>query len=250
MKKFLNLALCCLVAIPLAAQGIGGKAGFGGKTGIGGGYTLSYSIGNTVSGGAGGAASTFTSGAITITAGQALVGEASSCFNAGCSAGTGSYVISDSVSDTWVCPAAAGINLAAGGSGIQLCYVCNAVGGSTTFTNTVTASTPFYPGIGVAAVNGILSSACGDTPAANASTAASGTPSVTSNAVAGSSEFVFAGAQSDSQALTPGQTAILRWNANQNYLHYTIGPASGTQTMTGTGGSAAWSAGVMALKHP
>jgi hypothetical protein len=211
--------------------------------------SAAFSIGNSISAQAATQTSTITTSAITITAGQALIGAAQACYSSGCnSAATGSQAITDSQSDSWVCPSGAiGNYPTTGYFTIQLCYVLSAVGGSTTFTSTVTTTgTAYYPGIAVAAVNGISGGA--DTSAANGNQAYSASPSVTSNAVAGATEFIFGATEAQGGGTTPGQTSIITWNSGQANLQWTTGPASGTQTMTWTATSDPWVAAVMALK--
>jgi hypothetical protein len=252
LTRILISYLCALVLLlaPAAELRAQGAMFFGANVAA---ASSGPSIGNSVSAENATQSSTVTTSAITITAGQALIGASQACYSSGCGiSATGSQAITDSAGDSWVCPAGAVGNYPTTGYfTVQLCYVCSAVGGSTTFTSTVTTTgTAYYPGIGVAAINGtILASGCGDTSAANGAQGFSTTPAVTSNAVAGSGEFVFAVVEAEGVVLTNGQTlALPAWNGGQAALTWVTGPASGTQAMTWTANSDPWAAAVMALK--
>src|SRR5579862_686501 len=158
------MVIVTLAAWPLVAQKNLPLMGVGG-----GGGSVSYSIGNTVSAVAAGSGATKTTGNITITAGQAVAIGVFGCGNSGCSATPPtSFTVSDTLGDSPTCVAGTFGSIVSAGQAEELCYVCSSAGGTGTFTVTIVgAGTPFFAGIGVAAVNGIKTSACADTSSAN-----------------------------------------------------------------------------------
>ena len=242
--KFFALAACVLLAsLPIMGQN---AVFFGSNVSS---AAPSYSIGKTANASNPGSGSTVTTSATPITAGQALVGFIFGCTNAACNFNTSyTLLIYDNQSDSWICPAAATVELTGLGNATQVCYVCSAVGGSTTFTGSMTSSIPFYLNIGVGAVNGIASTNCGDTTSINTANTTGSNPVVTSSSLAQSSEFVVGVVDGASGNATPVQTNIVGTNPSMQYI---VGPASGnTQALSWTSTSQAYGAIAIGLKHP
>ncbi len=96
-----------------------------------------------------------------------------------------------------------------------------------TFTNTMSGAGPGFPGIAVAAVNGIVSSSCLDATTESTNTGNSTSLSVISGGVSQASEFIFGMGIGTGGTIAAGQTSIITWNGNQNNLEWTTGPVPG-----------------------
>jgi hypothetical protein len=130
MRKLIYLALCCLLAIPLAAQGIGGKAGIGGKTGFGGGPApLAWTMVQHVPRASGGCGATSCAATVTATGtGNVLV--VLGGYHSGTTMSFSS--ITGACSSSWVIPA--GVHQDQGSIGVNGAYCLTSTAGVTTIT--------------------------------------------------------------------------------------------------------------------
>ncbi len=192
---------------------------------------------------------TCTTAAFTVSANTALIGMALSCANNNCStANNQANTITDaSGSNVWTCPA--GATKTGGNYSIAICYVCNAVAGTYTITANA-ASTSFFVEAMVAAVKGVSSASCADTPTANAVFSAnSANPAISlGGAPLQSNEFIFGGANTGNSPV-PNQINIL--TAFANNIQYTLGPAvGGTTQLSWTAPAVKNATAILGFFHP
>ena len=257
MRQIFKIFASLLCSFPLYAQGVvGGYAVLGGST---------FTFPHTASCQTAGISNTCTTGSITVTAGHALVAYAGTCSSVGggtCNETANGHIVSIAMSDsnggnTWECPAAAGKFTVTGVSSFagQGCYVCNAIGGSYTFTMTVTplaSHSGDFPSLGVVEVAGASTSSgtgCADTALINAAGAnTSGNPSIAAaTSIVQANEAVF-GMGFFGAGITSNQTEILNLAIGIG-IEWTQ-PASGTPTMSWTMSNNTWVGAVIGIKHP
>lgn len=248
MRLLLQWTAALLLAFPFPAQG----PMFPGP-GMPSAAASSYTIVQTASCVTSGLATACSTASTSWTggAGHVFIAYGAFCYGSSCNLTNGitGISVSEATNGAWNCPVGAFVvQGGTGGYAGQACYFCNPISG--TYTVTLGASggssgSYAFPALEVAEVSG-LASVCNDSAVtASGSGTASTTESITSGTVGQASEFIFMGIQSYNASLTPGQTLI-----TANHLEYTVGPASGTQTMTWTSASGQWVGAVIGLKHP